>query len=93
MRIIIKLFLVIVVVVTATCAFGAKKTSGSSSIELELPTRADVSQRYGNLDYGVRIQVNSDVRNRDILNTSDLPSKEAAEFPAFNMVYSLTESA
>lgn len=93
MRIIIKLFLVAAVVVTATCASGAKKTSGSSSIELELPTRANVSQRYGNLDYGVRIQVNSDVRNRDILNTNDLPSKEAAEFPAFNMVYSLTESA
>ncbi len=85
--------LVIAAVVTATCAFGAKKTSGPSSIELELPTRADVSQRYGNLDYGVRIQVNSDVRNRDILNTNDLPSKEAADFPALNLVYSLTESA
>ena len=93
MRIKIKSLLVAAAVVTTTCVFGAKKTSGPSSIELELPTRADVSQRYGNLDYGVRIHVNSDVRNRDILNTNDLPSKEAADFPALNLVYSLTESA
>lgn len=92
MKRIIKFFLVAAVIVTATCASGAKKNSGSSSIELELPTRANVSQRYGNLDYGVRIQVNSDIRDRDILSTSDLPSKEAAEFPTFNLVNSLTES-
>lgn len=73
-------------------AAGAKKPVRSNQIELELPTRADVSQRYGNLDYGIRIQVNSDVRARDIINLNDLPSKEAADFPKVDMPFSLTES-
>lgn len=71
---------------------NAKKQSGPTRIEIDLPTRADVSQRYGNLDCGVRIQVNSDVRARDIVNLSDLPSKEAADFPRIDMPFSIQES-
>ncbi|MDE6535114.1 MAG: hypothetical protein K2K82_03790 [Muribaculaceae bacterium] len=70
----------------------AKKPTAPNRIEVELPTRADVTQRYGNLDYGIRIQVNSDVRVRDIVNLNDLPSKEAADFPKVDMPFSLTES-
>lgn len=92
MRELRKLCIGIMAMLVATPFVNAKKPSGPSRIDLELPTRADVSQRYGNLDYGVRIQVSSDVRARDIVNTNDLPSKEAADFPAVDMAYSLTES-
>lgn len=70
----------------------AKKVFIPSKVEVALPTHANVSQRYGDLDYGLRIQVNSDVRARDIVNTNDLPSKEAADFPELVMDYSVTEA-
>lgn len=92
MRLINRFFVVAAAVAVAATAAEAKKPAGPSRIDVELPTRVDVSQRYGNLDYGVRIQVSSDVRARDIVNTSDLPAKEAADFPTVSMEYSLTES-
>ena len=91
MSVVKKLWVVMLMLVS--CPFAnAKKSFEPSRIDLELPTRADVSRRYGNLDYGIRIQVNSDVRARDIVNTNDLPSKETADFPAVEMISSLTES-
>lgn len=69
----------------------AKKASAPRNIELILPTSANVSQRYGNLDYGLRIQVRSDVREDRFVNTADLPSKEAADVPSLVMDYTLTE--
>ncbi len=92
MRLKFKILILITALAVPFYIGAAKKSSVSSSIDVELPTKADVSQRYGNLDYGVRIQVNSDVRDRDILNLNDLPSKQAADFPSFNIGYSLTES-
>ncbi|MDE5811940.1 MAG: hypothetical protein K2H61_06530 [Muribaculaceae bacterium] len=82
----------------ALLAFGltpnaeAKKEVRPSRINLELPTRANISSRYGNLDYGLRIQVNSDVGDRDIINLYDLPSNEAKSFPSVEMDNSLAES-
>lgn len=79
--------------IIAPAAEAKKKNTGPTRIEVELPTRADASQRYGNLDYGIRIQVNSDVRDRDIVNLNDLPTKEADDFPKVEMPFSLRESA
>ncbi|MDE6742109.1 MAG: hypothetical protein K2J58_07240 [Muribaculaceae bacterium] len=59
----------------------AKRAAKPSDISVEFPTSSSESRRYGNLDYGLRIQVRSDVYDRDLVNTSDLPSKEVADFP------------
>ena len=86
------LALALALLVTAPAA-DAKKKVEPARINLDLPTYANVSQRYGNLDYGVRINVSSDVRSDAIVNTNDLPSKEAADFPQVYMDYSLIQSA
>lgn len=68
------------------------KNSAPQTIMVDLPSRANASQRYGNLDYSLRIQVNNDVRADRMVELSDLPSKEAASFPGVELDYSLTES-
>lgn len=93
MQIINRILVVVAAMVVMTTSVHAKKPSVPSRIDVVFPERAVVSHRYGNLDYGLRIQVTSDVRERNIVNTSDLPSKEAADFPSVSFMYSLTESA
>ena len=93
MKTIGKLFALVLAILVTTPVADAKKKVEPSRINIELPTYANVSQRYGNLDYGVRINVSSDVRSDAIVNTNDLPSKEAADFPQVYMDYSLIQSA
>ncbi len=64
----------------------AKKPKAPKNVTVSFPTQPSVSNRYGNLDYGLRIQVNCDVSS--LINLSELPSKEAAKFP--HIKYSLT---
>lgn len=72
----------------------AKKQQAPRAYEVSLtPRYADVSQRYTNLDFGIRINVRSEVRENQIVNILELPSKEAASFPRVNFEYSLTQSA
>lgn len=50
-------------------------------VELELPTTIETSRMFGTLDYGLRIQVSSQVSDNELIDMSDLSTKEAKKFP------------
>ena len=58
-----------------------KKNTTIKPVSIQLPTRSTVSQRYGNLDYGIRIQVRNDAQHDQYLNLSELSSKELENLP------------
>lgn len=76
--------------------FGASaqsKTVNSHPYNIVLPTSPDyVSEQYGNLDYGIRIQVRSDVRSNALVDLTELNSKEAATFPGARLDSSIEEA-
>ena len=58
-----------------------KKNTTIKPVSIQLPTRSTVSQRYGNLDYGIRIQVRNEAQHDQYLNLSELSSKELGNLP------------
>lgn len=73
----------LVMIVIMTCFMlpaQAKKEAKVTQYDFSFPTTASVSTQYGNLDYGLRIQVKNDA-NSNIVNISELNSKEAKDFP------------
>ncbi|MDE7388455.1 MAG: hypothetical protein K2M97_04300 [Muribaculaceae bacterium] len=72
----------------------AKRPDKITQCYLQLPVNASgIPQRYGNLDYGLRIQLRSNVSKEQIVNTAELPRKEAASFPKVIIDSSVEESA
>lgn len=82
-------FLILVMFAAAFPCEAKKKAARPQEVFIQLPTRANVSERFGNLDYGIRIQVRNDAQMDQALYVSELPSKEAATLPNFNMEESL----
>ncbi|MDE6721544.1 MAG: hypothetical protein K2J84_05285 [Bacteroidaceae bacterium] len=86
------LFLVLAVCVGTASASNRKKvvirditvSLGEASIS--------VSQMFNNLDYGLRIQVRSEANENNLINRTELPSKEAAALPRITLDNSLVSS-
>lgn len=72
----------------------AKKDPKIMYMKLSLPNTpvATISQQYRDLDYGLRIQVRNEVRDNDVVNLSELPTKEAKAFPDFEIETPITPS-
>ncbi|MDE6367171.1 MAG: hypothetical protein K2L33_06245, partial [Muribaculaceae bacterium] len=68
------------------------KKQKTEYVNIELPTQADASRRFGNLDYGLRIQVINNVDERSIINIGELPGKEAEKFPRVSFDSGVKES-
>lgn len=89
-----KIILVAMAILCAIAGAEAKKNQSNARYNILLPTSPEnVSQQYGNLDYGIRIQVKSDVSNNGIVNLSELNSKEAQNFPECYLENSIVEAA
>lgn len=74
------LFLVVIVLVTSP--IEAKKKEYARDITLSMiDNNIDLSRRFGNLDYGLRIEVRNEIDDHNIVDLHELPSKEAADFP------------
>lgn len=59
-----------------------KKNNSPAEVNIQLPTQVNVSQRFGNLDYGIRIQVRNNAQSNQYLNLTELTSKERANAPS-----------
>lgn len=71
----------------------AKKKAVQRNISISLEGNpSDISRQFGKLDYGLRFQVRSEVDDHNIVNLTELPTKEAASFPAVVLENSLTHS-
>lgn len=89
---IIELALFVFLLCIPTDANG-KKNLQISRIYVSLNENpSDVSREFGNLGYGLRIQVQSEVNDQNIVNLTELPSKDAAEFPTVELENSLIVS-
>ncbi|MDE6109420.1 MAG: hypothetical protein K2F72_03940 [Muribaculaceae bacterium] len=87
-----KIFAIILAILLVAPAATAKKNAFVNRIDLPLEINThNVSRRYTSLDYGLRIEVRSDVRADEVVGTSDLPSKEAANFPEVYLEGSLRD--
>lgn len=91
---ILKYFGIVVCALIAAAPMAYAKKPVVSRMYLQLPVNiSGVSQRYGNLDYGLRIQLRSDIGSDNLVNTSELPRKDAADFPGVVIESSVVESA
>ena len=76
--------LLLFVCIGATSALGKKKEV-IRDITVPLGGRINVSQMFSNLDYGLRIQVHCEVNENNLINSTELPSKEAAALPRITL--------
>ena len=84
--------MLIAVLAAFSLPLSAKKQKQPSSVNIVFPVKsADVSRSYGKLDYGIRLQVKSDVSTQSIVDLSELPSKEASMLPRINFDYTMKE--
>lgn len=77
------------------CAFPAhaKKKIVQRNISISLEGNpSDISRQYGKLDYGLRFQVRSEVDDNNIVNLTELPTKDATSFPSVVLENSLVTS-
>lgn len=88
----VKIGLLALAVFIAVPSSWGKKIQRPISMDIPFLTEANVSHRYGNLDYSLRIQVNNSVSEYQIIDTNELPKKEASTLPKFNFVNDLTSS-
>lgn len=70
--------LALVLIAALPLIAGAKKIE---RFELELPTTVETSRVFGTLDYGLRVQVSSQVSDNELIDMSELSTKEAKKFP------------
>lgn len=81
----IRLALLILCVYIGTApAEGKKKEIISISVPLSFPLN-NVPQIFNNLDYGLRIQVRCETNENNLINSTELPSKEAAALPRITL--------
>lgn len=89
----IKLALLILCLYVGIAPAESKKKEVIRGISVPLSeARLNVSQRFSNLDYGLRIQVRSEVNEHALINSTELPSKEAAALPRITLDNSLVSS-
>lgn len=90
----IRLALLILCVHIGIAPATGKKKETIREISIPLGNaRLNVSQMFNNLDYGLRIQVRSEVNEHNLINSTELPSKEAAALPRITLENSLISSA
>lgn len=71
----------------------AKKKEVIRDIKLSLiDNGSEITRQFGNLDYGLRIQVNSNVDYNSYVDLKELPTKEAKDFPRVELSESLIMS-
>lgn len=84
------IYILLAAVLTTGNAFG--KVTRSNHVDVVLPTHAEVSQSYGNLQYGIRLEVRSNVEESEIINLQELPSSQAKQFPSVSFENTVKES-
>lgn len=94
MKVVAKILSLLLILVVSCPVISAKKSKAPDFVDVSLiPNDIPTSQRYSNLDYGLRIVVRSDVGPYPSVSTSDLPGKEAENFPRVRFDFSNSESA
>lgn len=86
------------VLIVCICAilYGVPMESAKKKIldvSFALPTSVNTTRIYGDLDYNLRINVKTDLQANRLINLSELPSKEASNFPKVELENSIRESA
>lgn len=71
------------VLIAALPLIAGAKAPKVTRMELVLPTTASVSRMFGSLDYGLRIQMSSDVSDNNLVDYSELTQKELKNLPKF----------
>lgn len=79
-----KLILLALATVLMPSAAMAKKAT-PQIIDIDLPSDAAMPQQFNNLDYGLRIQVVSNVDDSAVIDTRELSSKEAKQCPQLRL--------
>lgn len=69
------------------------KKSSIDRIGFRFPTDCQADRQFSNLDYGLRIQVSSDIDESRIVDKSELTTKELKNFPAADFENSLQSAA
>lgn len=93
MKIVSKILSLLLISVISSPVISAKNKQSSDVIDVSMiPNSIVESQRYSNLDYGLRIVVRSDVGPSPDISLSDLTSKEAKNVPRVNFEYSNVET-
>lgn len=76
--------LLLFVCIGTTSSLGKIKEVISMTVSLG-DASINVSQIFNNLDYGLRIQVRCEVNENNLINSTELPSKEAAALPRITL--------
>ncbi|MDE6012734.1 MAG: hypothetical protein K2G91_08380 [Prevotella sp.] len=76
--------LLLFVCIGTTSSLGKIKEVISMTVSLG-DASINVSQMFNNLDYGLRIQVRCEVNENNLINSTELPSKEAAALPRITL--------
>jgi len=76
--------LLLFVYIGAGSALGKKKVIRDITVPLG-DMSINVSQMFSNLDYGLRIQVRCETNENNLINSTDLPSKDAAALPRITL--------
>lgn len=76
--------LLLFVCIGTTSSLGKIKEVISMTVSLG-DASINVSQMFNNLDYGLRIQVRCETNENNLINSSELPSKEAAALPRITL--------
>lgn len=89
----IYLALLIQIIIWGLTPIQAKKKELINDISISFSSNFNnVSRRFGNLDYGLRIEVHNEVDDYHIVDLKELPTKEVAIFPQVHFDQSLLAS-
>lgn len=80
------LFMLLIALFGGSNIATAKSDPRILNVLIPLDSRVpNASKQFGNLDYGLRIQVRNNVNEGNIINLTELPSKEAKIFPKVDL--------
>lgn len=81
---------ILITLLSGIASAQAKKKEVIEDINVSLiDNNFNLSRRFGNLDYGLRIEVRSEVNEYNIVDVSELPTKQVSEVPRIYLDNSL----